>query len=100
MFPQKALDVRIDACCEQDQTLDLAKHLHHSVAGTQARFPLVSHFIDFTLRCVCGVVLLGQTECFVLSWWSKTRRSALRAGPMETGTDPATDFHLPITLLA
>lgn len=69
MFPRKALDVRIYTCCEQDQTLDLAKHLHHSVAGTQARFPLASHFIDFTLCCVCGVVLPGQTECSVLSWW-------------------------------
>lgn len=61
MFPRKALDVRIYTCSEQDQTLDLAKHLHHSVAGTQARFPLVSHFIDFTLCCVCGVVLPGQS---------------------------------------
>lgn len=52
MFPQKALDVRIYACwCEQDQSLDLAKHLHRSPAGTHASSPLVSHFIGSVERC-------------------------------------------------
>jgi len=67
--------------CEQDQSLDLAKHLHCSVAGTHASFPLVSHFVGFTFCCACGVVLLGQMEsaCALLGE-RNTERSGVRAG--------------------
>lgn len=71
--------MRIYACwCEQDQSLDLAKHLYLPVAGTHASFPLACHFTGFTLCWAGGVLLPGQMEAVLVE--PNTERSAIHAG--------------------